>query len=99
MILIVLLSTILSPRLAILLWWLIDRDRWDAAYSSGLWPVLGFLILPWTTLVFVLVAPGGSVVGLDWIWLGFAVLVDLGAQGGGAFSGYRRRSRRYSRYA
>jgi hypothetical protein len=33
--------------------------------------------------MYVLVAPGG-VSGIDWLWLGIAVLVDLGSIGGGA---------------
>ena len=79
----------LGPRAAILIWWLINPVRWQATFSSFIWPLLGFLFLPWTTLMYVLVAPGG-VVGFDWIWLGLAVLADIGMYAGG---GYGNRAR------
>jgi hypothetical protein len=39
--------------------------------------------------MYVLVAPGG-VIGWDWLWLGLAVLGDIGAYAGG---GYGNRDR------
>jgi hypothetical protein len=79
----------LGPRAAILIWWLVNPVRWQATFSSFIWPLLGFLFVPWATLMYVLVAPGG-VVGLDWIWLGLAVLADIGMYAGG---GYGNRDR------
>jgi hypothetical protein len=79
----------LGPRAAILIWWLVNPVRWQATFSSFIWPLLGFLFVPWTTLMYVLVAPGG-VVGFDWIWLGLAVLADISMYAGG---GYGNRSR------
>ena len=49
-----------GPRAAILVWWLIEPIRWGAAFDTFLWPFLGFLVLPWTTLMYVAVAPAGS---------------------------------------
>ena len=48
-----------GPRAAILVWWLIEPFRWGAAFETFLWPFLGFLVLPWTTLMYVAVFPGG----------------------------------------
>jgi hypothetical protein len=79
----------LGPRAAILIWWLVNPVRWQATFSSFIWPLLGFLFVPWTTLMYVLVAPGG-VVGFDWIWLGLAVLADISMYAGG---GYGNRDR------
>jgi hypothetical protein len=79
----VLFALIFSPRLVMVLWWLLDMARWSATFDTVLLPIVGFLLAPWTTLMYVLVAPGG-VTGLDWLWMGVAVLVDLGALGGGA---------------
>jgi hypothetical protein len=79
----------LGPRAAILLWWLAQPARWDATFSNFLVPVLGFLFLPWTTLAYVVVAPGG-VVGADWLLLGIGFLVDLANYAGG---GYTNRTR------
>jgi hypothetical protein len=42
-----------------------------------------FLFLPWATLMYVIVFPGG-IDGFDWVWLG--LLADLLSYGGGAFS-------------
>ena len=80
---------ILGPRAAILVWWLVDQVRWNQAFDTFIWPFLGFLFLPWVTLAYVLVFPGG-VDGFDWVWLGLALLLDLSSWFGG---GYTNRSR------
>ena len=76
-------ALIFSPRLVMVIWWLLDMARWSATFDNVLVPILGFFLAPWTTLMYVLVAPGG-VAGIDWLWLGVAVVVDLGSLGGGA---------------
>jgi hypothetical protein len=79
----------LGPRAAILFWWLIEPVRWGAAFDTFLLPFIGFLILPWTTLMYVLVYPGG-IEGFDYIWLGLAVAFDVFSWAGG---GYTNRDR------
>ena len=79
-----------GPRLVGLLWWLFEPVRWNVAFDSFLLPVLGLLFLPWTTVMYVLVAPGG-VSGLDGLWLALAVLVDVMSYAGGRVSERRRR--------
>ena len=79
----------LGPRAGILIWWLINPVRWQITFPSFIWPLLGFLFLPWATLMYVLVAPGG-VIGFDWVWLGLAVVADIGMYAGG---GYGNRDR------
>jgi hypothetical protein len=79
----------LGPRAAILFWWLVQPVRFNATFTNFLVPFLGFLFLPWTTLAYVVVAPGG-VVGADWLLLGLAFVVDLAGYAGG---GYGNRSR------
>ena len=76
-------ALVFSPRIVMVLWWLLDMSRWSSTFDTVLLPILGFLLAPWTTLMYVLVAPGGLSV-VDWILLGIALLVDLGAIGGGA---------------
>jgi hypothetical protein len=81
---------LLGPRFAGLLWWLIQPARWTAAFNgSWLWPVLGLIFVPWLTLMFVLVAPGG-IVGFDWVWLGLALVGDIGSYSGGAYGNRNR---------
>ena len=77
-----------GPRAGILVWWLIEPIRWGAAFETFLWPFLGFLVLPWTTLMYVAVFPGG-INGFDWFWLAIAVALDLFAW----FGGYGKRGR------
>lgn len=77
-----------APRVALVLMWLLT-DRISAAFGGILVPLVGFFLLPWTTLVFTLVAPGGLGV-LDLVFLVLAVAADLSAYGGG----YRYRSGR-----
>ncbi len=78
---------IFGPRLAILIWWLVQPLRWQKAFEQFnlpfLWAILGFLFLPWTTLMYVIIAPGG-VVGFDWIWLGLGLLADIASYSAGA---------------
>lgn len=84
-----------GPRLAILVWWLINPARWALAFpASFIWPLLGFLFLPWTTIMYVIVFTGG-VVGFDWIWLGLGLLVDISSYVGGGY-GNRDRMPGYS---
>ena len=53
------LAGLVSPRLVLVLWWLVDPARWSALFDNLIVPVLGFLFLPWTTLVYVFFAPTG----------------------------------------
>ncbi len=85
---------LVGPRLGIIVWGLWQPARWDLAFSTFVWPLLGFLLAPWTTLMYVAVAPGG-VTGLDWLWIGLAILFDLASYTGGAY-GNRDRIRSYS---
>lgn len=85
-----------GPRFAILVWWPLDRLRWDVAFESVWVPFLGFLLVPWTTLMHVVVAPTGVVTGLDWFWLSIALVTDLASLSGGA-SGNRGRLPHYAR--
>jgi hypothetical protein len=73
-----------GPRLAILIWWLIDQVRFTAAFGTWIWPLLGFILLPWTTLMYLIIFPAG-IVGFDWIWLGLGVLADVASHAGGAW--------------
>jgi hypothetical protein len=77
---------LLGPRAALLVWWLINEPRFSAAFSSFILPFLGFLFLPWTTLMYVIVwSPLTGVTGFDWVWMGLAFLFDLTSYSGGAY--------------
>ena len=78
-----------GPRIVIIFWWLIEPLRWSAAFDTFIFPFLGFLFLPWTTLMYVLVSPFG-LDGLDLLWLGLAVAADIASYAGGAYGGRGR---------
>ncbi len=82
------IAVLLGPRLGIIVWWLLDMARWERAFTSFFWGLLGFIFLPWTTLAYVLVFPGG-VVGFDWFWLIGGFVLDILSYTGGGYS--RRR--------
>jgi hypothetical protein len=84
---ILLLVFLLSPRLAMVLIWLFSNYL-DRAYHSILLIILGFLFVPLTTLVYAWeVNSGMPVAGINLVWIVLALLIDLGAVGGG----YHRR--------
>ena len=78
-----------GPRAGILVWWLFDQVRWNQAFDNFLWPLAGFLVAPWTTLMYVAVFPLG-ITGFDWIWLGLGVVFDIFSWSGGAYTGRNR---------
>lgn len=80
-----------GPRAALILWWLLNPARVIGLFDGLLVPILGLLLLPWTTLMYVVAAPGG-VNGLEWALLIVAFLADIGTYGGGAY-GNRERMR------
>jgi hypothetical protein len=80
-----------GPRLAIFIWWLVDKLRFEEAFNGILWPIVGFLFAPWTTLAYLFVYSNG-VNGLDWLWIAIGILIDLGAYTSGGY-GSRRRGR------
>jgi hypothetical protein len=73
---------LLGPRVGGAIWWIAAPDRWDKAFSTFLWPLLGLLVLPWSTLMYVAVQPHG-VDGFEWVWLGLALLADIASYSGG----------------
>jgi len=80
---------ILAPRLLILFGWASDPVAWGSAFGSPIWPVLGFLFLPWTTFFHVLFAQGG-LDAIKVVFLVMAVVADMATWGGG-FLGNRKR--------
>ena len=44
--------------------------------------MLGIVFLPWTPIMYVIVAPSG-VDGVEWLWLGLMVVVDIASYTGG----------------
>jgi hypothetical protein len=75
--LIVLLAAF-APRLIVIFAWIARPAYFNAVFSTWIFPLLGLLFLPFTTLMVLLVgAPPSGVSGFDWVWVGLAVLLDL----------------------
>ena len=68
----VLTAGFLGPRVALLVWWIFG-DRVELAFNTWVWPLLGLIFLPWTTLGYLLV--WSPIVGVDG---GESVVVGLG---------------------
>ncbi len=79
-------------RIMLLMYWISRPVQWNLAFSGGfLLPCLGFLFLPFTTMIYVWLVQGpGGVQGIDWLWLVLAVLCDLASI---ASAGYANRNR------
>jgi hypothetical protein len=79
-----------APRLVLLFLW-IFTSYVDRAFSSFVWPLLGIIFLPFTTLFYVLVYSvanhGPTTAGWILVFIGF--LLDLGSYS----SSYRDRRR------
>jgi hypothetical protein len=59
-------------------------DMLSRAFDSWIVPLLGFLLLPWTTLAYaVLWSSSNGVNGFEWFIVAVAFLFDLGALAGG----------------
>ena len=83
----------LFSRIALLCVWIWTPLVARAFHGGWLLPLLGILLLPITTLVYVLVySISGSVTGWGWLWVALAVLLDLAANSAPARSATRARS-------
>ena len=75
-----LLFAALGPRFAIIAVWLFG-DRVDLAFDSWVWPFLGLLFAPWTTVMYLLAWSPGGVSGAEWILVGLGVALDVATYG------------------
>jgi len=88
----VLLFALVSPRLALFVLWLFT-DLLSRSFESWLVPLLGFFLLPWTTLAYAAMwASSDGVNGFEWFIVVLAFLVDIGAFAGSGSSRRRQAS-------
>jgi hypothetical protein len=81
---------LLVPRVFMVFIWLLT-NWFQVAFNTALWPILGFLFMPYTTLAYLaaVLNTGGNVNGLWIVLIVIAAVVDLGHWGGTRH--YRRR--------
>jgi hypothetical protein len=74
------LFALISPRLALFALWLFS-DLLSRAYDDWFVPLLGFFLLPWTTLAYAVMWSSGpnGVSGFEWFIVILAFVIDLGA--------------------
>jgi hypothetical protein len=81
----------LFPRLGVFFIWLARPVYFNAAFGdSWLWPLLGIIFLPFTTLMYVLLWSTTGLTGWDWLWLALAVAIDVGHWGSSAYTNRNR---------
>jgi hypothetical protein len=79
----VVLFALISPRLAIVFVWLFSNVM-ERAYDDWWVPVLGFFLLPWTTLAYAFCWDSGRAIeGFDYFIVGLAFIVDIASLAGG----------------
>jgi hypothetical protein len=70
-------------RIMLLMYWISRPVQMELAFNTFILPCLGFLFLPFTTLMYVwLIQGAGGIQGLDWLWLILAVLLDFASVAG-----------------
>ena len=76
----VVLLAFISPRLALFAIFLFS-DLLSRAFDSWFVPLLGFFLLPWTTLAYAVMwsASSNQVNGFEWFIVILAFIVDLGS--------------------
>ena len=69
-------------RIMLLMIWFARPVMMNAAFGTFILPCLGFLFVPFTTLMYVFLIQGvGRIQGLDWLWLILAFILDIASIG------------------
>ena len=79
------LLALFSPRLALVAVWLFS-DLLSRSFDSWIVPLLGFFLLPWTTLAYAGLWSSGTneVRGFEWFIVGLAFVIDVMSYAGGS---------------
>lgn len=83
------LLAIFGPRILGAFWWLFRPLYFTGGFTSVLWPILGLVFLPWTTIAYVAVYPGG-VNGFELLLIILGVVLDIASYGSSGYSYYNR---------
>jgi hypothetical protein len=76
------LTSAFAPRLVFLIIWIARPEAVDAVFDTFIFPLLGLIFLPFTTLIWLFLdSPPFGVTGFDWFWIGLAVILDISHYG------------------
>jgi hypothetical protein len=66
-----------GPRVAFFLWWIFG-DKIDMVWSTWVWPLLGLIFLPWTSICYALAwGPIHHVTGAGWLLVAIGLFLDV----------------------
>jgi hypothetical protein len=84
------LVAVFMPRVALFIIWVFTPYVSRAFNGGFIWPFLGLIFLPFTTLAYTFAWRAGvGVTGSAWLWVALGVFLDVVWHGG---SEYRRRA-------
>ena len=71
------IMALLGPRFALAFWWIFG-NKVDAVFNSWIWPLLGLIFIPWTTLFYVLAwGAVNGVSGWGWVLVAIGFMIDV----------------------
>jgi hypothetical protein len=72
-------SSLFWPRLFIVLFWIFDDQLFRRAFDAWIVPVLGWLLLPWTTLAYATMwgLNSDKVSGIEWLGVAIGLGLDV----------------------
>jgi hypothetical protein len=74
-------SIALAPRLVLILAWIFS-DRWQIVWQGEwIWPLLGIIFLPYTTVMYMLAWSPAGIEGWDWLWIILGLILDFAKWG------------------
>jgi hypothetical protein len=76
---------LLGPRALAILLWLFRPVYFNTVFSSFIWPFLGIIFAPWTTVSYIFVGTGGITGIWEWLLIGLGVFADIATYSGSAY--------------
>lgn len=67
---------VFAPRVMLILAWIFS-DRWDIVWNGWFLPLLGIIVAPYTTIMYMLVWSPTGIAGWDWMWIILGVMLDV----------------------